>query len=167
MLVKGLLVFVRSLRKLNTLCLITVNGVVQNSTEKSRGSLTRDSNPPSKARSFDNGKNNRPNNQDQKDGIIKKFTNHTGDDKAEGKRFNVEKTNNRFTSEGRTSLSNPREKETKPVNFESVNHDRPKQGFNQADEDRHNSRTERSDRTEKLLSRTMVSKLTEMEMSTL
>ena len=137
-----------------------VNGVLQNSTgDKPRSFQSRDANVPAKIRTNDNGRNNRPTTHDQKDGPAKKFTNHQRDERAEIKRMNSDKTNSKYVSEGRASLTNERDKDTRPVYSESVNHDRPRQGFNQADDDRHNSRTERSERTEKPSLRTQVSKL--------
>lgn len=136
-----------------------MNGVVQNSADKPRSSQSRDANAPPKTRTNDNGRNNRPVTQDQKDGSDKKFTNHQRVERAESKRMNSDKTNSKYTAEGRTSLTNEREKDTRPVYSESGNHDRPRQGFNQANDDRHNSRTERSERTEKPLLRTQVNEL--------
>lgn len=128
--------------------IFAVNGVVQNSTEKPKSSQSREANgPPLKSRT-DNGRSNRPANQEQKDSMVKKFPNHQRDERTESKRVNTEKTNNRHTGEGRTSLNNPREKESRPFNSESVNHDRPRQE-NLADDDRQNSRTERSERAER------------------
>lgn len=144
--------------KIETTVIFAVNGVVQTSIEKPRSSQSRDTNPPSKSRSFDNSRNNKPTNQDQRDGAGRKFTNHPRDDRAESKRLNSDKTNNRYTAEGRTSLNNSRERESRPVNSESMNHERPRQGFNHADDDRHNSRMERSERAEKPLLRTQVNK---------
>lgn len=132
---------------------------MQNSTEKPRNSQGRDTNPPSKTRTFDNGRHNKSANQDQRDSAVKKSSNNPREDRAESKRINSDKINSRYTAEGRSSLNNSREKETRPATSESVNHDRPSQGFNQADNDRHNSRTERSERTEKPLSRTQVRKV--------
>ena len=127
-----------------------MNGVVQSSTERPKSSQSREANgPPLKSRT-DTGRSNRPTNQEQKDiTMVKKFPNQQRDERTESKRMTTEKTNNRYTGEGRTSLlNNPREKESRPYNSESVNHDRPRQE-NQADDDRQNSRTERSDRTER------------------
>lgn len=131
-----------------------MNGVVQNSTEKPKSSQSREANgPPLKSRTYDNGRSNRPTNQEQKDSMVKKFPNHQRDEKTESKRVNTEKTNNyRYAAEGRTSLNNPREKESRPLNSESVNHDRSRQE-NQADDDRQNSRTDRSERTERPMAR--------------
>ena len=129
--------------------IFAVNGVVQNSTERPKTSQSREANgPPLKSRT-DNGRSNRPTNQEQKDStMVKKFPNPQRDERTESKRVNTEKTNNRYTAEGRTSLNNPREKESRPFNSESVNHDKPRQE-NQADDDRQNSRAERSERTER------------------
>ena len=129
-----------------------MNGLVQNSTEKPKSSQSKEANgPPPKSRS-DNGRSNRPTNQEQKESLVKKFPNHQRDERTESKRVNSEKTNNRYAAEGRTSLNNPREKESRPLNSESVNHDRPRQE-NQADDDRQNSKTERSERTERLIAK--------------
>ena len=130
--------------------IFAVNGVVQNSTEKPlpKSSQSREANGlPLKSRT-DNGRSNRPTNQEQKDSMVKKLPNHQREERTESKRVNTEKTNNRYTAEGRTSLNTPREKESRPFNSESVNHDRPRQE-NQADDDRQNSRTERSERAER------------------
>ena len=129
--------------------IFAVNGVVQNSAEKPKSSQSREPNgPPLKSRT-DNGRSNRPTHQEQKDiTMVKKYPNQQRDERTESKRVTTEKTNNRYTAEGRTSLNNPREKEYRPYNSESVNHDRPRHE-NQADDDRQNSRTERSERTER------------------
>ena len=125
-----------------------MNGVVQNSTEKPKSSQSREANgPPLKSRT-DSGRSNRPTNQEQKDSMVKKFPNHQRDERTESKRVNTERTNNRHTAEGRTSLNNPREKESRLFSSESVNHDKPRQE-NQADDDRQNSRIERSERAER------------------
>lgn len=126
-----------------------MNGVVQNSTEKPRSSQSKEANgPPLKSRS-DSGRSNRPTNQEQKDSVMaKKFPNYQRDERTDSKRVNTEKCNKIYAAEGRTGLSNPREKESRPFNLESVNHDRPRQE-NQADDDRQNSRTERSEKTER------------------
>lgn len=130
-----------------------MNGVVQTSTEKPKGSQSREgSGPTLKSRTSDNGRSNRPANQEQKETTARKFPNHPRDDRTESKRANIEKTNNRYTADGRTSLSNPREKETRTFNSESLNHDRPRQG-SQAGDDRQNSRTEQSERTERPVAR--------------
>lgn len=134
---------------MTVIIIFTVNGVVQNSTERPKSSQNREANgPPLKSRT-DNGRSNRPTNQEQKDiTMVKKFPNHQRDERTESKRMTTDKTNNKYTAEGRTSLNNPREKDSRPYNSESVNHDRPRQE-NQADDDRQNSRTERSERTER------------------
>ena len=126
-----------------------MNGVVQNSTEKPKSSQSKEANgPPPKSRS-DSGRSNRPSNQEQKDNVMaKKFPNYQKDERTDSKRVNTEKCNKIYTAEGRTGLNNPREKESRPFNSESVNHERPRQE-NQADNDRQNSRTERSERTER------------------
>lgn len=130
-----------------------MNGVVQTSTEKPKGSQSREgSGPPQKSRTSDNGRSNRPANQEQKDSTARRFPNHPRDDRTESKRVNNEKTNNRYTADGRTSLNNQREKETRTFNSESLNHDRPRQG-SQAGDDRQNSRTEQSERTERPIAR--------------
>ena len=128
-----------------------MNGVVQTSTEKPKSSQSREkegNGPPHKSRASDNGRSNRPTNQEQKDGTARKFPNHPRDERTESRRVNIEKTNNRYTTDGRPSFNNPREKETRTFHSESLNRDRSRQG-NQADDDRQNNRTEQSERTER------------------
>ena len=127
-----------------------MNGVVQNSTEKPKSSHNKEIyGPPLKSKTTDNGRHNKPANQEQKDGTAKKFVNNTRDDRTENRRNNTEKLNyTRYTSEGKTSLNNPRERETRPFNSESPNHDRAREGH-QANDDRQNNRPERNERVER------------------
>ena len=139
---------------------VIVNGIVQSSTEKPRNHQSKDSNPPSKARSFDSSRNNRPNNHDNRDSGYKKINNNNNgqESRVEDRKGTGDKTSNRFTAEERPSLTHSKEREGRSVNSEAVNNDRSRQGFNPTDENRNNSRTEqRSERSEKPPSRTQVS----------
>ena len=146
--------------KLDYFSYVIVNGIVQSSTEKPRNHQSKDSNPPSKARSFDNSRNNRPTSHDNRDSGYKKINNNNNgqESRVEDRKGTGDKTNNRFTAEERPSLTHSKEREGRSVNSEAANNDRSRQGFNPTDENRNNSRTEqRSERSEKPPSRTQVS----------
>ena len=128
-----------------------MNGVFQNSTEKPRSPKSRDSNVPPRARTYDNTRNNRPVNQDQKDSAVKKFANHQREEKSDSKRVHPDRTNNKYTAgEGR-------EKDAKAADSETLNHDRARKGFNQAEDSRYNSRTDHHEKSERLSSRSQAS----------
>ncbi|XP_068701926.1 tudor domain-containing protein 3-like [Montipora foliosa] len=124
-----------------------VNGVFQNSTEKPRSPKSRDSNVPPRARTYDNTRNNRPVSQDQKESAVKKFANHQREEKSDSKRVHPDRTNNKYTAD------EGREKDTKAADSETLNHDRARKGFNQAEDSRYNSRTDHHEKSERLSSR--------------
>lgn len=129
-----------------------VNGVAQSSAEKPRSPKSRDSNVPTRARTYDNVRNNRPVHQDHKDAAVKKLTNHQRDERGDGKRSNSDRTTNKYSAEGR-------EKEPTPVDPEALNNDRARHGHSHSEDNRYNNRTDHHERSEKPFPRSQASSL--------
>lgn len=130
-----------------------MNGVVQNSTEKSRSVQSKDgSGPPPRSRTAEHGQHNKPVNQEQREGTAKKFSHNSRDERTENKRPNTEKANEKLTSEGKTSLSNSKDKETRSFNSEPHNNERAREG-NQGNDDRQNNRADRNERMDRPVAR--------------
>lgn len=128
--------------------------MVQNSTEKSRGIQSKDgSGPPPRSRTAEHGQHNKPVNQEQREGTAKKFSHNSRDERAENKRPNTDKANEKLASEGKEkSLSNPKDKETRSFNSEPHNNERAREG-NQGNDDRQNNRADRNERMDRPVAR--------------
>ncbi|XP_022788842.1 tudor domain-containing protein 3-like isoform X2 [Stylophora pistillata] len=130
-----------------------VNGVVQNSNEKSRSSQIKDgSGLPPRSKTSEPGQHNKPVNQEQREGSAKNFAHNSRDDRAENKRPNTEKTNEKYASEGKTNSSNPKDRDMRSHNSEPHNNERAREG-NQGSDDRQNNRMDRSERMERAVAR--------------